>query len=197
MAREAPSDAELSRHAGIAESWGEPGYSSYERTTARPAVTINGITGGYAGPGAKAVIPSGARVKLDLRLVPDQDPEEIERLVRAHVQTVAPPTVRWRLRRTVSACPVTLDPRHRLFRLASQALHAAFGAPAAMLRSGGTIPVVSMLTGMLGIPTVLMGFALPDAHIHAPNERFHLPVFFRAIRASARFLDLVGGGYRP
>jgi acetylornithine deacetylase/succinyl-diaminopimelate desuccinylase-like protein len=192
MRREGPRDAELLGQAGVTRAWGEAGYTLYERSTVRPALTINGIVGGYQGAGTHAVIPAAATAKLNLRLVPDQTPEEIERLVRAHVAAAAPPTVRCAVRRTLAAHPVTLSRRHPALRLAGRALEDAFGAAPRLLRSGGSIPVVSMLRSMLGLPTVLMGFALPDDRIHAPNEKFHLPVFFRAIDASARFLGLMG-----
>src|SRR5262249_28046617 len=94
LARAGPDDEAILRDAGVARPWGEGGHSPRERTTIRPALTINGLSGGYQGPGGKAIIPARASAKLNIRLVPDQRPREIERLVRAHLARVAPPTVR-------------------------------------------------------------------------------------------------------
>lgn len=188
MARSAPADAEILRTAGVSRGWGEPGYSLYERTTIRPAVTVNGIAGGYAGPGAKAVIPAGASAKLNLRLVPDQDPIEIERLLRRHIARLVAPGIQWQLRRNAAAHPALLDPRHPGFRAAAVAYRRAFGAGPALVRSGGTIPLVSALS-TLGIPTVLMGFALPDDGIHGPNEKFGLERLSKGTEACIWFLS--------
>src|SRR5262249_47240997 len=98
MARNGPSDADIRRDAGTARGWGEPGYTLHERTTIRPALTVNGLTGGYQGPGGKAVIPAVASAKLSFRLVPDQEPQEIAALVRRHLARVVPPTIQCTVR---------------------------------------------------------------------------------------------------
>jgi acetylornithine deacetylase/succinyl-diaminopimelate desuccinylase-like protein len=175
MARNGPSDAEILRDARARKGWGERGYSLYERTTICPALTVNGITGGYQGPGGKAVIPARAVAKLSFRLVPDQDPREVERLFRAHVARITPPTVTVEVRTLSRARPALVDRRHPALRAAAAAYRKGFGAAPVFLRSGGTIPVVNTFQELLGVPTVLMGFALPDDRIHAPNEKFHLP----------------------
>jgi len=182
-----PSDTEILRDAGVTEGWGEAGYSLYERTTSRPALTFNGFTGGYQGPGSKAVIPARASVKLSFRLVPDQDPREIERLVRARLAQLAPMGVKVVVRKHSQAQPALVELGHPAMRAAAVAYHRAFGVAPVALRSGGTIPVVDMLQRH-GIPTVLMGFALPDDRIHAPNEKFHLPTFHRGIATCIWFL---------
>jgi acetylornithine deacetylase/succinyl-diaminopimelate desuccinylase-like protein len=191
MRRDGPSDSRILRDAGASTAWGEPGFNLYERTTVRPAVTVNGITGGYHGPGGKAVIPARACAKLNFRLVPDQDPSEIDRLFRRHVARITPPTVRASVRTLSRAKPVLLDPNHPAMRAAIVAYKKGFGAAPVFIRSGGTIPVVRVFQDVLGIPTVLMGFALPDDRIHAPNEKFHLPNFHKAIATSIWFLHAV------
>jgi acetylornithine deacetylase/succinyl-diaminopimelate desuccinylase-like protein len=192
MRRSGPSDRGILRDAQTAHGWGERGYTLYERTTLRPALTLNGITGGYGGPGVKAVIPARALAKLNFRLVVDQDPREIEELFRRHVARITPPTVRSTVRTVSRASPALIDPRHPAMRAAAIAYRKAFGRAPALIRSGGTIPAVSLFQKDLGIPSVLMGFALPDSRIHAPNERFHLPNFRRGIDASIWFLHALG-----
>jgi acetylornithine deacetylase/succinyl-diaminopimelate desuccinylase-like protein len=188
MARHGPDDAEILEDAKSEVGWGEPGFSLYERIAVRPALTINGLNGGYQGPGAKAVIPSRAMAKLNFRLVPDQDPKEIERQFRAFIAEIAPPTTRVTLRAQMGAKPAVINPKHPALRAAAAAYRTGFGAPPVLLRSGGTIPVASMFQESLGVPTVLMGFALPDDSLHGPNEKFSLPVFRKAIHTSIAFL---------
>jgi len=155
-------------------------------------LTVTGIVGGYQGPGAKAAIPTGAAAKLDFRLVPDQDPREIDHLVREHIVQLTPAGVRARVRTHMSAKPALIDRSHPVLGAAARAYQWAFGAQTVFLRNGGTIPVVNLLQEVLGIPVVLMGFGLPDDRIHGPNEKFHLPNFFRGIETSSLFLAELG-----
>jgi acetylornithine deacetylase/succinyl-diaminopimelate desuccinylase-like protein len=188
MAASGPTDVEITRQAGIDRPWGETTFSAYERTTIRPAVTINGLSGGYQGPGAKGVIPVRASAKLNIRLVPDQVPAEIRRLLGAHIARVTPPAIQTRLRTHFMSPPVLIDPEHPAVLAAVEAYRLGFGASTVLLRSGGTIPAVGLFRDLLGIPTVLMGFALPDDGKHGPNERLHLPTFFKAIATSIAFM---------
>lgn len=188
MLHTGPSDEDFLRDAGVGEGWGEQGYTLYERTTVRPSLAVAGIVGGYQGPGVKRVIPARAVAKLNIRLVPDQDPPEVDRLFREHIARVTPSTVRATVRTHSRAKPVLMDPSHSAMRAAALAYRQGFGAPPVFLRSGGTIPVVSTFQEVLGTPTVLMGFALPDDRIHAPNEKFHLPNFYHGISTSLWFL---------
>jgi acetylornithine deacetylase/succinyl-diaminopimelate desuccinylase-like protein len=183
-----PSDAAILRNAGSAHEYGEPGYTLYERTTIRPALTVNGIVGGYQGPGPKAVIPQRATAKLNFRLVPDQHPEQIEHLFKRHIDRLVPPTVRSIVNKQSSAKPAVVDRTHPAMRAAFAAYRAGFGHTPVFLRSGGTIPVITLLQDILGMQTVLMGFALPDDRVHAPNEKFHLPNFFNGIATSIYLL---------
>jgi acetylornithine deacetylase/succinyl-diaminopimelate desuccinylase-like protein len=184
-----PPDAKILADAGAERGWGEPGWSIYERTTVRPSLAVTGITGGYQGEGSKAVIPARATAKLNFRLVPDQDPREVEALVRRHIAKATPPTVRARLVTNLRAKPAEIDRGHPAVRAAAFAYRRGFRAAPVFLRSGGSIPVVNVFQEVLGIPTALMGFALPDDRIHAPNERFHLASFRRGIATCLAFLD--------
>jgi acetylornithine deacetylase/succinyl-diaminopimelate desuccinylase-like protein len=192
MRRAGPPDDQLLRDARAEQPWGEPGYSLYERTTIRPALTVNGLSGGYQGPGGKGVIPARALAKLSFRLVPDQDPREIERLVRRQVERICPPTVKARLRTLSHSNFALVDRSHPSLQAAMLAYKRGFGKAPRFLRCGGTIPIVNTIHEELGIPTVLMGFALPDDRIHGPDEKFYLPNLFRGIATSVWFLYAVG-----
>lgn len=187
-----PSDDRVLRDAEVESDWGDRGFSMYERITIRPALTVNGMSGGYEGTGEKAVIPSRAVAKLSFRLVVDQDPRDIERLFRAYVAEIAPLGVRCQVRTLSSVKPVLVDRGDPFVRAGARACEKAFGAPAVFLRSGGSFPVAAMFQQELGVPVVMMGFGLPDDRIHGPNERFHLPNYFNAIDASIRFLSEAG-----
>ena len=168
---------------------GERGFSQYERTTIRPALTINGLDGGYRGTGGKAVIPAVARAKLSFRLVPDQDPDTIERQFRAYLAAIAPPTVDVHVRVQSRSQPALIDQRSTVVAAAVTAFRRGFDAEPVFVRSGGGIPVVNAFQELLGIPTALMGFALPDDRIHAPNEKFYLPNFYRGIATCIWLLE--------
>jgi acetylornithine deacetylase/succinyl-diaminopimelate desuccinylase-like protein len=197
MAEAGPDDRKILKDAGVTKGWGESQYSLYERTTVRPALTVNGITGGYQGPGGKGVIPARALAKLSIRLAPGQDPKEIERLFRLHVDRIAPSAVKCKIRATQPAKPALVSRRLPAMRAAALAYRKGFGAAPVFLRSGGTIPVVNTFQELLGIPTVLMGFALPDDRMHAPNEKFHLSNFYNGIATSIWFLTASGKGPAP
>jgi acetylornithine deacetylase/succinyl-diaminopimelate desuccinylase-like protein len=189
MGSTGPTDEAILHNAHVPAPWGEQGYSLYERTTIRPALTLNGVTGGYEGPGPKSVIPPRASVKMNIRLAADQDPGEVESLVRAHVRRITAATVQTSVRRLGSpAPPAVLQRAHPVMAAASTAYARSFGARPRFVRSGGTIPIVALLEQRLGIPTVLMGLSLPGDRMHAPNERFFLPNFLRGIETAIWFL---------
>jgi acetylornithine deacetylase/succinyl-diaminopimelate desuccinylase-like protein len=194
MASVGPSDARILQDAQAEKGWGERGFTLYERTTIRPALMVNGILGGYQGKGVKAVIPSRAVAKLNFRLVPNQDPHEIDKLFRQYIARITPPTVQVAIHTSLVANPALISRNHPAMRAAAAAYRKGFGATPVFLRSGGTIPVVNLFQEILGIPTVLMGFALPDDRMHAPNEKFHLPNFFNGIKTSIWFLSEFGMG---
>jgi acetylornithine deacetylase/succinyl-diaminopimelate desuccinylase-like protein len=190
MARVGPTDEKMLRAAHVEQGWGEAGYTAYERTTIRPALTLNGISGGHAGEGSKGVIPEMATAKLSFRLVPDQDPRRIAALFREHVARLCPAGVRCSVQLEAPTAPVVVDRRHPAVRTAAAAYSKGFGRAPVFLRSGGSIPVASAFQELLGIPVVLMGFGLPDDRIHGPNEKFHLPNFYRGIESSIWYMSM-------
>jgi acetylornithine deacetylase/succinyl-diaminopimelate desuccinylase-like protein len=192
MARHGPSDATILRDAGLKKGWGERGYSLYEQTTIRPTLTITGISGGHQGPGGKSIIPARANAKISIRLVPDQVPDEIEHLFRQHIARVTPATVCSSVRTHFVTSPALVSRRHPAMKAAIDACRKGFGTAPVFLRSGGSIPVVNSFQTLLGIPTILMGFGLPDDRIHAPNEKFHLPNLYKGIDTCIWFLSKMG-----
>jgi acetylornithine deacetylase/succinyl-diaminopimelate desuccinylase-like protein len=196
MVRVGPTDEKLLAEAKVMQGWGEHGYTAYERTTTRPALTLNGISGGHAGKGVKGVVPAKAVAKLSFRLVPDQDPRKIARIFREHIAQISPPAVQYALRMEAPTMPVVIDRKHPAVRMAARAYEKAFGKAPVFLRSGGSIPVASAFQEVLGIPVVLMGFGLPDDRIHGPNEKLHLPNLYRGIETSIRYMSLVAQNLR-
>lgn len=188
MARNGPTDAEILKDAQVEQGWGESGFSLYERTTIRPALTLNGIGAGHQGRGSKSIIPATALAKLSFRLVPDQNPRKIAQLFRDHIARLTPAAVRSSVRIFSPIEPALVDRNHPAVRAAAFAYKKGFGSPPVFIRSGGSIPVVNTFQQILGCPAVLMGFGLPDDHIHGPNEKFHLPNFYKAIATSIWYL---------
>jgi acetylornithine deacetylase/succinyl-diaminopimelate desuccinylase-like protein len=191
LGRVGPTDSQILRNAGSEDGWGEPGYTLFERITLRPALTVNGLSGGYQGPGSKGIIPAIAKAKLSIRLVPDQNPIEIGRIFRSYVSQITPPTVRVKVRIVSGAKPIIIASKHAAVHAARFAYRKGFGAEAVLIRNGGTIPVTSVLREVLKTPVVLMGFALPDDRMHAPNEKFHLQNFHSAVATAIWFLAAI------
>jgi acetylornithine deacetylase/succinyl-diaminopimelate desuccinylase-like protein len=149
---------------------GEPGYTLLERLSARPTFDINGVWGGYIGEGAKTIIPAWAAAKISTRLVPDQDYRKIEQSMKAHLESIAPPTARVEVRIIHGGAPVVTPLDHPGIGPASRALRAGFGKEPLFQRSGGSVPVVAALDAQLGLKTLMVGFANPTGNFHAPNE---------------------------
>lgn len=190
-----PFDDEAFRaEAGIPATWGEAGYTVLEQITARPTLDCNGIWGGYTGDGSKTVLPSKASAKISMRLVPDQDHEEIGQLFRDCVTKVAPPQVQVKVKSLHGGRPAIVERNSPAIQAAAAALEKAFNRKPVFVREGGSIPVVSTFKRVLGVPTVLMGFGLSDDNLHSPNEKFYLPNFYRGIQASIYFLDELAQG---
>jgi len=149
---------------------GEAGFTLNERLSARPTFDINGIWGGYTGDGAKTIIPAFAAAKISTRLVPDQDYREIEEIVKAHLESIAPPTVAVTVRVIHGGAPAITPLDHPGVAPAARALEAGFGTAPLFTRSGGSVPVVAALDAQLGLKTLMLGFANPTGNFHAPNE---------------------------
>ncbi len=190
---EAPFDRqEWLEEAGVTTDWGEPDYTIIERTSARPTLDVNGIWGGYIEPGAKTVLPSKACAKISMRLVPDQDPVRIGQLFRDYFTDIAPQGVDVAVRPLHGGEPAIVDRDSPAMKAASRAYAKAFGKEPVLVRRGGSIPVVATFQKVLGVETVLMGFGLPDDRLHSPNEKFHLPNFYRGIEAAIHFMKALG-----
>jgi acetylornithine deacetylase/succinyl-diaminopimelate desuccinylase-like protein len=174
---------------GVAQPWGEPDYSLVERIGARPTLDVNGIVGGYTGPGGKTVLPAHAHAKISMRLVPDQQPQQVIEAFRRYVAEIAPPEVRVDITDTGGGSPASItDYNTDAVRAAMDAYEQVYGRRPVLMREGGSIPVVGDFQRHLGLETVLMGFSTPDAQIHAPNERFYLANYYRGIETVIRFL---------
>ena len=177
---------------GARELTGEPGYSVMDRTWARPTLEVHGIRGGFTGEGAKTVIPAKAVAKISTRLVGDQKVSEAVEQTKAAVKAVCPKGVTAELKLLHAGEPSLTNPDNKFIHAAADALKETFGKDTVYIRSGGSIPIVGVFDQYLGIPSVMMGFGLPDDNLHAPNEKFHLPNFYRGIEAIARYLEIVG-----
>ncbi|HZT31149.1 MAG TPA: dipeptidase [Bryobacteraceae bacterium] len=177
---------------GARELVGEPDIPLFERLWARPTFEVHGIRGGFTGEGAKTVIPARAVVKISTRLVAGQLPKEAEEQIRAAVRTACPRGVSAEVKIVHSAAPSLVNPDNRFIQTAAEAMRQVFGKETVYIRSGGSIPIVGLFDECLGIPSVMMGFGLPDDNLHAPNEKFHLPNFYRGIQAVARYLEMLG-----
>ena len=176
-------DADLLKLTGSPSLAPEQGYSALECTWGRPTAELNGIYGGYQGEGSKTVIPATAHAKISFRLVPDQDPDKILALAEKHLQRHCPPGVTLTVTKGHSGAAYRLDPNAGFGKAAQRALSLAFpGKEPALVREGGSIPIVADFKKILGADTLLLGLALPDARIHSPNETFTVENFAGGIR---------------
>jgi acetylornithine deacetylase/succinyl-diaminopimelate desuccinylase-like protein len=170
---------------------GEPEIDVLERMWARPTLEVHGIRGGFTGEGAKTVIPARALAKVSARLVADQDPEEATRMLQEAVAKACPKGVTAEFKAFHSAAPSLTDPTNSFVQAAAVAMTEVFGTETVYIRSGGSIPIVGLFDQHLGIPSVMMGFGLPDDNLHSPNEKFYLPNFYRGIEAVARYFEVL------
>jgi len=193
--RSLPFDEEEYRkhEVGSTELTGEAGFSVLERTWSRPTMDVHGMPGGFIGAGAKTVIPAVAMAKISFRLVPGMKPEAIYAKYKAFVEEIAPKGVTVAVRLIHTGEPIVVSTDNEYVRAATAAMAEVFGKETVFIRSGGSIPIVGDFVRELGIPTVMMGFGLPDDNLHAPNEKFHLANFHRGIESIVRFLEKVGG----
>jgi acetylornithine deacetylase/succinyl-diaminopimelate desuccinylase-like protein len=186
-----PLDEEAVRQeTGVPALWsGEAGYTPLERRNLRPTLEIHGIRGGFVGEGQKTVIPAKVVAKVSMRLVPDQDPSEISRLFEKRIRDLAPPTVEVEFCTLAYAHAAVTEREVPAMEAAVQAYKQGFGAEPLFLRSGGTLPVVAMLSRTLQVPVIMIGFGLPDDSAHAPNEKLTLDNFYRGIDTSIYFMQ--------
>ncbi len=178
---------ELKKTYGLEALHGEPGFTPTERSGARPTLDVNGIWGGYQGPGSKTIIPAWAAAKISCRLVPDQDGTTVVQAFREYVETVRPRTVRVSIKEIGGIGIPWITPiDHPLIQAASRALSRVYGKEPAMIRAGGSIGAVESMSRHLDAPCLLVGFVLPDCFAHAPNERLDLASFYLGRRAAVQ-----------
>lgn len=187
MAKAPYSEAAYCKALDIHETHGEAGYSTMERGSIRPTLDVNGIWGGYTGEGAKTVIASKAFAKISMRLVPDQDPEEITRLFQDHFEKIAPNSVRVKVLPHHGGEPVVTPTDSFAYDSAARAYEKTFGKRPIPVRSGGSIPIIAMFEKELGLKTILMGFGLDSDAIHSPNEHYGLFNFYKGIETIPYF----------
>jgi acetylornithine deacetylase/succinyl-diaminopimelate desuccinylase-like protein len=180
------------REAGVQSDWGESTYTIVERTTARPTLDVNGIWGGYTQKGTKTVLPSKAFAKISMRLVPDQKSAQIAQLIQHYLSDIAPPTVSVEVHSLHGGEGAIVRRDSPAMKAAFRAYAEAFGKEPVFVREGGSIPVVATFQKVLGIETILMGFGLPDDRLHSPNEKFHLPNFYKGIETVIHFIKFLG-----
>ena len=172
--------------------FGEPGYSSAERLWARPTAEVNGIAGGYQGEGSKTVLPAEAMAKFSFRLVPDQDPKDIMEKVQAHLEKHAPEGVTVEVEVGHDGKPFYADPNSENGKAGQAALRAAFGKEPVLIREGGSIPIIQDMKEIFGVEALMLGLALPDCQIHAPNENYYVENFEAGIRLNRALLRELG-----
>ncbi|TME78452.1 MAG: dipeptidase [Chloroflexi bacterium] len=187
-------EAALKKTYGLTALHGESGFTPTERNWARPTLEVNGIWGGYQGPGAKTIIPAWAAAKISCRLVPDQDPNSVTQALRDYIYSVAPKTVRVSLAELSGHGDPWITPiDHPLIKAARSALHRVYGTEPALIRSGGSIGAVEVMARRLGAPCLLVGFVLPDSLAHAPNERLDLDSFYLGRKAALQLWEEIAG----
>jgi len=174
---------------GIPKLFGETGYTTLERTWARPTFEVNGLLSGFTGEGAKTVLPAVAMAKVSMRLVPNQHPDKIAELFEAHVKDITPKTVELKVTRMHGGKPWMTAYENPFVQAAARAIEKGFGRAPVFTREGGSIPVVSTFQEELGLPSVLFGVGLPDENAHAPNEKLDLGNFHGGIISSAILYD--------
>lgn len=181
-------EEELKEEVGVKELFGEEGYSFLEQTWARPTLEVNGVFGGFSGEGIKTVLPAEAGAKITCRLVPNQDPEEIVALLRAHIEKYKPTGVEVVVSEFDKGKPFITPFDHPVIQAAGRSYEKVYEVPTAYTRGGGSIPIVASFDEILKQPVVLMGFGLASENFHAPNEHFHLENFDKGLRVLADYL---------
>jgi acetylornithine deacetylase/succinyl-diaminopimelate desuccinylase-like protein len=182
----------LEKEVGATALTGEPDRMVLERVWSRPTMELHGIVGGFTGAGAKTVIPAKATAKVSFRLVPDQQPGKVAAMFRSWVAANTPAGAKTEVR-VLSGSPATVvDPSHPALQVAARVFAEILGRPTVFIRSGGSIPIVGEFATHLGIPTILMGFGLPDDGLHSPNEKFKIANYYTGIMTVAHFLEQYG-----
>ena len=183
------SEEEFLKHeVGSSALTGEPEQSVFARTWARPTFEVHGIAGGFTGAGSKTVIPARATAKVSMRMVPGQEPEKIVAALKDWVAKNTPKGIQTNVRVLGASPAVSVNPNHPAIDAAAKAFSSMLGKPTVFVRSGGSIPIVGEFANHLGIPTILMGFGLPDDGLHSPNEKYRISNYYTGINTIAKFL---------
>lgn len=185
-------NAFLKKEVGSTALTGERNYSVLERLWARPTLEVHGIRGGFVGEGAKTVIPAVGTAKISMRLVPDMNPKEVFRQFAAAVKKNTPEGIRTNVRLISMAPASVVSTESSYIAAAATAMESVFGKKTVYMRSGGSIPIVGLFLEHLKIPSIMMGFGLPDDNLHAPNEKFHVPNFYGGIQSVVQYFELLG-----
>jgi acetylornithine deacetylase/succinyl-diaminopimelate desuccinylase-like protein len=172
---------------GAPALWGEAGYTPVERVGGRPTLEVNGMISGFTGEGQKTVLPAWAMAKISTRLVPNQDPEEVHQQLKKFLQQNAPKDIRWEVIKMASNKASISDRDHPGVKAMADGMQAVWGKRPLFKREGGSVPIVGMMQRDLGFDSVLTGFGLPDDNVHAPNEKLHLPTWYKGIEALIHF----------
>ena len=188
LARLPHGDDFILEQTGVPALYGETGYTNVERIGARPTLEVNGLLSGFTGEGSKTVLPARAMAKISMRLVPDQDPDQVMEQLRQYLEQNAPPTVHWELIKHAGGSASISDIHHPAVAAMEKALESVWGKRPLYRREGGSVPVVAKFQKELGTESVCTGFGLPDDNLHAPNEKVHLPTLYRGIDAVVHFL---------
>ncbi len=177
---------------GSSRLTGEPGFTVLERTWARPTLDVHGMPGGFIGAGAKTVIPAKATAKVSMRLVPDMTPQEAFAQYKSYVESLTPSGIELNVRLIHFGDPIIVGTDNPYIQAAKRAMKEVWGKDTVFIRAGGSIPIVGDFERHLKIPTVLMGFGLPDDQLHAPNEKFHIANYYRGIESIICFFEDLG-----
>ncbi|MBM3180160.1 MAG: dipeptidase [Chloroflexi bacterium] len=180
-------DKELISITGVPALWGEPQFIPAERVGARPTLEVNGLLSGFTGQGSKTVLPAWAMAKISCRLVPDQTPEEVYKQMKAYLKKNAPKTIKWELINLHKTGAALVETDSAGVRALANALESVWGKRPYFKREGGSIGSVVLLQKYIGADSLLTGFGLPDDNVHSPNERLHLPTWYKGIEAFTHF----------
>jgi acetylornithine deacetylase/succinyl-diaminopimelate desuccinylase-like protein len=168
--------------------WGEKEYSPVERTTARPTLEVNGIQSGFTGEGVKTVLPAYAMAKISTRLVPDQDPEKVHQQLVAYMVANSSTAIRWEIIKQVSSPAAISNRKSPWVEAYQRAAESVWNTKSVFKREGGSVPVVVLFQEILNVDSLNIGFNLPDNNMHGPNEKLHLPTWYKGIEALIHFL---------
>ena len=182
----------LKNEVGSTRLTGEPGYSVLERVWARPTLEVHGIAGGFTAAGSKTVIPARATAKVSIRLVPKQNPDKVIAAYKKFVKEKTPAGIETEVRILGASPAIVVNPDHPAIHIAAQSFRDILGKETVFIRSGGSIPIVGDFATHLGIPTILMGFGLPDDGLHSPNEKYKVANYYAGIMTIAHFFEQYG-----